>query len=56
MKEPKICVICGKEYQGWGNNAMPVAEGECCDECNLKKVIPARLKDWQKRKNDQVEL
>ena len=40
----KICVICEKEYAGWGNNAEPVKEGQCCDECNWKKVIPARLK------------
>lgn len=40
----KKCVICGKEIQGYGNNAEPVAKGRCCDECNKTKVIPARLK------------
>ena len=38
------CVICGKEFDGYGNNAEPVKPGICCDECNAKQVIPARLK------------
>ena len=42
--EKKTCVICGKEFEGYGNNAQPVKDGMCCDECNQKVVIPARLK------------
>ena len=43
-KEPKVCVICGREFEGWGNNPDPVEDhGECCDECNMMYVIPARL-------------
>lgn len=43
--EKKKCCICGKEFQGWGNNPWPVKEdGECCDACNQLKVIPARLR------------
>ena len=26
-----------------GNNAEPVNSGRCCDDCNWKVVIPARL-------------
>ena len=37
------CVICGKDFDGWGNNAWPVKDGICCDECNQEEVIPARL-------------
>lgn len=38
------CVICGKEFAGYGNNPWPVAkEGKCCDECNFDVVLPARL-------------
>lgn len=37
------CCICGKEIEGYGNNAQPVADGQCCDECNMDKVIPARI-------------
>ena len=40
----KVCVICGKEFTGWGNNPDPVEDhGECCDDCNMTVVIPARL-------------
>ena len=42
--EKKVCVICGKEYEGYGNNAQPVKDGKCCDKCNLEVVIPARIK------------
>lgn len=44
MKEKKVCCLCGNEIYGWGNNPWPLAQaGECCDSCNEKKVIPARL-------------
>lgn len=39
----KICSICGKAYTGYGNNAQPVNNGRCCDDCNGMVVIPARL-------------
>lgn len=42
--ESKICCICKKPFEGYGNNAEPVCSGSCCDECNMKEVIPARLK------------
>lgn len=42
-KEKEICCICGEEYDGYGNNAEPYKAGYCCDACNLKFVIPARL-------------
>lgn len=39
------CCFCGRPFYGYGNNAEPVIKnGICCDECNLKKVIPARIK------------
>ena len=44
-----ICCICGKEYKGYGNNPYPVGwdvfseEDRCCNECNMKYVIPARI-------------
>jgi|GEM_PF-913033 len=40
------CCFCGKEITGWGNNPWPVItekDAECCDECNINYVIPARL-------------
>ncbi len=42
------CCFCGLLFYGYGNNAEPVIEnGVCCDECNQKKVIPARIKALQ---------
>ncbi len=44
MNEYNICVLCNKEYEGIGNNAQPLVEGECCDNCNIK-VLKERLKE-----------
>jgi len=41
------CVICKQEYDGFGNNAEPVEEGECCDKCNMEVVVPARMKQYE---------
>ena len=42
--DEKTCVICEKEFTGWGNNPEPIKnKGECCDKCDNEKVIPARL-------------
>lgn len=41
--EKHKCVICGHDFEGYGNNAWPIKDGICCDECNTEKVIPARL-------------
>lgn len=39
-----ICCICGEESEGYGNNPEPVRKtGQCCDACNRKFVIPARI-------------
>ena len=44
MEEKKVCCICGKEFTGWGKNPWPIKQkGECCNECNADKVIPARI-------------
>ena len=40
------CCLCDKEVEGYGNNPSPLSENEddeCCDECNLTKVIPTRI-------------
>lgn len=37
------CVICGFNFNGYGNNPYPVViNGNCCDNCNNNVVIPAR--------------
>lgn len=45
------CCICNKEIYNFGNNAEPVKKGICCDECNWKVVIPARLSAIETKKN-----
>ncbi len=37
------CVICHRKFKGFGNNAQPLADGICCDDCN-NLVIVERLK------------
>ena len=47
--EKKICCICGKEFEGYSNNPYPIKkEGECCNDCNAKYVIPARFDELLK--------
>jgi len=41
------CCLCGKEVEGYGNDPRPLPikneDDECCDECNLAKVVPTRI-------------
>jgi DNA-directed RNA polymerase subunit RPC12/RpoP len=48
--EEKICVICSKPFTGYGNNAQPVKEGECCDYCNISIVLVERIRAMKRRK------
>jgi len=45
--EKFICCLCNKEVIGYGNDPHPLEtkneDDECCDECNLAKVVPARM-------------
>jgi len=44
----KLCSICGEKLDNeWGNNAQPVNDGKCCNDCNKCIVIPERLKRFQ---------
>ena len=44
-KNEFTCCICGKKFNGFGNNPAPVKQdGECCDDCNNSYVLAARLK------------
>ena len=41
-----LCCICGEPIEGYGNNPEPYLSadnGRCCDACNIRFVIPARL-------------
>lgn len=40
----KVCPICNREFEGYGNNPEPLMYRKpVCDECNYKVVIPTRL-------------
>lgn len=47
------CCICGKEVEEYGNNSWPIKEGRCCNECNLNKVLPARIEMLRKENNHE---
>ena len=50
----KKCCICGKTFTGWGHNPYPVkTEGECCSECNMQCVVPARLERLRMLENSK---
>lgn len=47
-----LCSICGGPQEPWpggsggyGNNAWPINHGRCCNACNTRFVIPARIAD-----------
>jgi hypothetical protein len=53
MTEAKVCCICNEKFIGWGNNPYPVKEdGECCKPCDDNVVVPARIKEYEKEKNE----
>ena len=52
LKEAReeICCICGEPIEGYGNNPRPYKhEGRCCDACQRKFVLPARLAKLNRR-------
>jgi len=52
------CVFCKNTFKGFGNNPQPLKKGECCNECNATRVIPARLqlkKELVEDQNNRVE-
>lgn len=52
--EKHKCILCGKEFDGWGNNAWPIKDGICCDKCNAEKVIPARIAKLYKKEEPKM--
>ena len=44
IREVLYCCICGKRIDGHGHNASPVKDGTCCDECNMTRVVPERIR------------
>jgi len=54
-EEEEVCSICAETITGYGNNAMPINDGRCCDECNSTKVIPARLAKIESDDEDEYD-
>ena len=52
MENSDKCVICNEKItadpNGWdgGCNAEPVKEGQCCYNCDMNVVLPARLAQY----------
>ena len=49
IQELNYCVLCNEEIIGYGNNAEPLAEGFCCDDCN-SMVLIERIKRAKEKK------
>jgi hypothetical protein len=46
MTPVRACSICGGAIVGFGNDAWPVNDDRCCDQCNAERDIPAlRLRE-----------
>lgn len=43
------CCICHRQYSGYGNNALPVMPGRCCDRCNREIVVMMRWRLMRRR-------
>lgn len=46
------CCLCNEEIApvgDWtmGNDAWPVADGRCCNDCDMAVVVPARLAEMR---------
>jgi hypothetical protein len=46
------CCFCSKEFEGDGNNAQPLSEGRCCDDCNHDLVVPERISVLKNEEKD----
>lgn len=58
MEQTYICVLCKKQQTGIGNNLYPmfndrprIRNKHCCDDCNIKFVIPMRFEVMKEKQN-----
>lgn len=49
----KQCVFCGCDWGEYGNNAEPVASGQCCDDCNRNVVLKFRRENRKMKADDE---
>jgi hypothetical protein len=52
---PFDCSICERNVKEFGNNARPVKEGKCCNQCNNDTVIPVRIQKAVKHLPETIE-
>ena len=54
MDHLEECVICKGVLADIGHNPYPLnkGEGRCCDVCNIKYVIPARIYEMRESYTD----
>ena len=48
-----VCSICEENYIGYGNNAQPINDGECCDSCNTIVITTRTLQSLKENENEQ---
>lgn len=57
MEKNPICCFCGKECENkYGNNPYPANKNEsarCCNVCNDTIVIPVRINEAIKRRENE---
>jgi hypothetical protein len=60
LSKPLTCSICGEKItphpiSGWagGNNADPINDGRCCDDCDAMVVIPERIARIYRKREDK---
>ena len=62
--EIKSCSIRKEEIYGMGNNPQPVIldgkkleiEDSCCDDCNIKVVVPTRIHSMNLEKYNNLNI
>ena len=48
------CSICNEKVEGFGNNAQPINDGRCCDDCNISVIIE-RIKEMSNDKTRNIK-
>lgn len=54
------CCLCGREFEGYGNNPYPLCEesdyeSRCCNDCDSKFVVPARIEmSYTRKKTEDI--
>lgn len=53
------CSICGCEMIGYGNNAQPINDGRCCDDCDMfvtqKRIELATEGNYDRKLDKEVQ-